>query len=129
LLCGDFNAPQHERENGEIITWGYLKRHGDYILKYPSQHELELGVLRGLSGYDLHDVYRRLHGYVGHMQEEAWSWCHRGRFTYRFDHLFASEALCPVQACYLHAFRENRLSDHVPLEVLFEPESRQNDDP
>jgi exonuclease III len=21
LLCGDFNAPQHERENGEIITW------------------------------------------------------------------------------------------------------------
>ena len=29
LLCGDFNAPQHERKSGEIITWGYLKRNGD----------------------------------------------------------------------------------------------------
>jgi hypothetical protein len=74
LLCGDFNAPQHERENGEIITWGYLKRHGDYILKYSRQHELELGILHGLSAYDLHDVYRRLHGYDGKRQEEGWSW-------------------------------------------------------
>ncbi len=24
LLCGDLNAPQHERESGEIITWGYV---------------------------------------------------------------------------------------------------------
>ena len=125
LLCGDFNAPQHERENGEIITWGYLKRHGDYILQYPRQHELELGVLRGLSDYDLHDVYRRLHGYDGQTQEEGWSWCSRNRFRYRFDHLFASHALRPVQACYLHAFRESGLSDHAPLEVLFEPASRQ----
>jgi hypothetical protein len=33
LLCGDLNVPQHERESGEIITWGYNKRHGGYILK------------------------------------------------------------------------------------------------
>src|SRR5947209_9899920 len=32
LLCGDFNTPQHERENGEIITWGYLRRYGAYTL-------------------------------------------------------------------------------------------------
>ena len=126
LLCGDFNAPQHERESGEIITWGYLKRHGDYILKYPRQHELELGLLHGLSAYDLHDVYRRLHGYDGQTQEEGWSWCYRSRFTYRFDHLFASHTLSPVQACYLHAFRERRLSDHAPLEVLFERASGQD---
>jgi exonuclease III len=127
LLCGDFNAPQYERENGEIITWGYLKRHGDYILKYPRQHELELGILRGLSAHDLHDAYRELHGYDGQTQEEGWSWCYRDRVTYRFDHLFASHALCPVQALYLHTFRQSRLSDHVPLEVLFEPASRQDD--
>jgi exonuclease III len=126
LLCGDFNAPQHERENGEIITWGYLKRHGDYILKYPRQDELELGVLRGLSTYDLHDVYRRLHGYAMQTQDEGWSWCYRNLSWYRFDHLFASHALCPVQAQYLHAFRESGLSDHAPLEVLFEPASRQD---
>jgi exonuclease III len=126
LLCGDFNAPQHERENGEIITWGYLKRHGDYTLKYPRQHELELRILRELSGYDLHDVYRRLHGYAVQTQEEGWSWCYRNRFRYRFDHLFASHALCPVQARYLHAFRESRLSDHTPLEALFEPAGSQD---
>ena len=125
LLCGDFNAPQHERENGEIITWGYLKRHGDYILQYPRQHELELSVLRELSAYDLHDVYRELHGYTRQTPDEGWSWCSRNRFPYRFDHLFASHALCPVQASYLHAFRESGLSDHAPLEVLFEPTSRQ----
>ncbi|HEX6478103.1 MAG TPA: endonuclease/exonuclease/phosphatase family protein [Ktedonobacteraceae bacterium] len=125
LLCGDFNAPQHERENGEIITWGYLKRQGDYILKSPRQHELELGILRGLSAYDLHDVYRRLHGYGGQTQEEAWSWCYRNRFTYRFDHLFASNALYPIHVQYLHFFRDLHLSDHAPLEALFEPTSRQ----
>jgi exonuclease III len=129
LLCGDFNAPQHERENGEIITWGYLKRHGDYILKYPQQHELELGILHGLSAYDLHDIYRWLHGYDGQTQEEGWSWCYRNRFTYRFDHIFASNALCPIQAQYLHTFRELHLSDHAPLEALFEPTSRQGSKP
>jgi exonuclease III len=126
LLCGDFNAPQHERENGEIITWGYLKRHGDYTLKYPCQHDLELGVLRELSDYDLYDVYRRLHGYAEQTQEAGWSWCYRNHFKYRFDHLFASHALCPVQAQYLHTFRESRLSDHSPLEVVFVPTSRQD---
>jgi exonuclease III len=64
LLCGDFNAPQHERENGEIVTWGYVKRRSGYILKDSRQHELELRLLQGLSTYDLHDVYRGLHGYA-----------------------------------------------------------------
>lgn len=126
LLCGDFNAPQHERENGEIITWGYLKRHGDYILKYPRQHELELGILRELSTYDLHDVYRSLHGYAGQTQEEGWSWCYRNHVRYRFDHIFVSNILRPHQARYLHAFHQSRLSDHAPLEALFEPTSRQD---
>jgi hypothetical protein len=74
VLCGDFNAPQYERENGEIITWGYLKRNGSYTLTYPRQHELELALLRGLSAYNLHDVYCRLHGYDGQTQDEGWNW-------------------------------------------------------
>ncbi len=126
LLCGDFSAPQYERENGEIVTWGYIKRHGGSILKYPRQHELELGILRGLNAYDLHDVYRRLHGYDGQTQENGWSWRYRDHYTYRFDHLLASHALCPVQAQYLHTFRELHLSDHAPLEVLFESANRQD---
>ena len=51
---------------------------------------------------------------------------HRNHIRYRFDHLFASHALCPVQVCYLHNFRQSRLSDHAPLEVLFEPASGQD---
>ncbi|HLX59557.1 MAG TPA: endonuclease/exonuclease/phosphatase family protein [Ktedonobacteraceae bacterium] len=125
LLCGDFNAPQCERENGEIITWGYLKRNGGYFLKDPRQHELELRILQDLRSYDLHDVYRRLHGYARQTQGEGWSWCYRDLNRYRFDHMFASHILCPVQACYLHALRQSGLSDHAPLEVLFEPASRQ----
>jgi exonuclease III len=99
LLCGDFNTPQHE---------------------------LELGILRELSTYDLHDVYRWLHGYARQTQDEGWSWCYRNLTRYRFDHLFASHSLCPVQARYLHAFRELHLSDHAPLETLFEPTSRKD---
>lgn len=121
LLCGDLNAPQHERESGEIITWGYNKRHGDYVLKDSRQHELELRMLRELSTYDLHDVYRRLHGYGEQTREEGWSWCYRDQFKYRFDHVFASATLCPMQAQYLHSFRELRLSDHRPLEAVFAP--------
>jgi exonuclease III len=121
LLCGDFNAPQYEHENGEIITWGYVKRRSGYILKDPRQHELELLMLQELSAYDLHDVYRRLHGYAEQTREEGWSWSCRERFKYRFDHLFASETLSPMQAQYLNSFLELRLSDHRPLEVVFAP--------
>ncbi len=121
LLCGDFNAPQHERENGEIITWGYVNRRSGYILKDSRQHELELRMLQALSAYDLHDVYRRLHGYAEQTREDGWSWSYRERFLYRFDHVFASEMLFPMQAQYLHSFRELRLSDHRPLEAVFAP--------
>ena len=91
--------------------------------EYPRQHEHELCILRGLSAYDLHDIYRRLHGSARQTQDEGWSWCYRNHIKYRFDHLLA---LCPVQAQYLHAFRERNLSAHAPLEVLFEPASRQD---
>lgn len=126
LLCGDFNTPQRERANGEIITWGYQRRHGSYTLKDHRQHELEFRILHGLNDYDLCDVFRRLHGYAEPSQDEGWSWCYQNRIRHRFDHIFASKALCPTQAHYLHSFRELRLSDHAPLETLFAPTSRQD---
>ncbi len=43
------------------------------------------------------------------------------QFKYRFDHVFASATLCPMQAQYLHSFRELRLSNHRPLEAVFAP--------
>ncbi len=91
------------------------------VFKDSRQHELELRMLRELSTYDLHDVYRRLHGYGEQTLEEGWSWCYRDQFKYRFDHVFASATLCPMQAQYLHSFRELRLSNHRPLEAVFAP--------
>ncbi len=126
LLCGDFNTPQHEQANGEIITWGFQKRQGIYFLRDRSQHELEFRILHELSAYDLPDIFRRLHGYSQPSQDEGWSWCYQNRVRYRFDHIFASHALRPIQAQYLHTFRELRLSDHAPMEALFEPTSRQD---
>jgi exonuclease III len=124
LLCGDFNTPQHEQADGEIITWGFQKRQGIYYLRDDRQHELELRILRGLNDYDLYDVFRRLYGYAESSQDMGWSWCYQNRIRYRFDHIFASNPLCPMQAQYLHTFRELRLSDHAPLETLLEPTHR-----
>ena len=40
---------------------------------------------------------------------------------FRYDHVFASKVLRPKSAEYLHEFRtERKLSDHSPLEVVFE---------
>lgn len=126
LLCGDFNTPQKEKPTGEVLTWGYEIRQGVYHLRDHRQHERELRILRGLAVYDLPDAFRSVHGYSRDEQEEAWSWCYRGQIIYRYDHMFASKALCPYQAQYLHHLRQLRLSDHAPLEVIFEPTSMQN---
>src|SRR5947209_4050742 len=48
ILCGDFNTPQAEKPNGEIITWGYTKGNDRYFLTRSGQyqHELEMSILR-----------------------------------------------------------------------------------
>jgi hypothetical protein len=51
ILCADFNTPQEEMPGGEIITWGYDKRMGNYTLARPYQHEVEFKVLRGLASF------------------------------------------------------------------------------
>jgi exonuclease III len=133
IICGDFNTPQLERSTGEVVTWGqYINRKGVAVIR---QHfrggkgvcwdRGERDVLQGLVAFDLHDVYRTLHGYA----MTAYSWYpHRkgplqqarlvGR---RFDHCFASAALRPASCTYLQMFRESGLSDHAALEVVFSP--------
>jgi exodeoxyribonuclease III len=62
----------------------------------------------------LHDAFRHLHGSV-----EEYSWfSHQGN-GYRYDHTYLSQDLLPVlKSCsYLHALRENGLSDHSPMIV------------
>jgi exonuclease III len=112
ILCGDFNSPQMESEDGTTIPFGTNdKRWAD----------AELSVMIGLGKYDLQDVYRDLYGFK--KQEMSWVMWNRGRkHGRRFDHVFASQCLNATTCTYLHELREQGLSDHAPIEVCFEPE-------
>jgi exonuclease III len=105
VLCGDFNAPLDELPDGTVLPWGPDKR----------TKAAELGMLTGLVEYDLLDVYRSLHGYG----ERAPSW-HGSKRGYRLDHVLASRALRPSACRYIDALRTDRLSDHAPVEAVFD---------
>lgn len=126
IVSGDFNAPQFERTNGDIITWGQDVLDDGKVVVWGRWRggtgqrwdAGERNVLRGLSRFDLADVFRTLHGY----EREEFSWYHKRkgvRIGRRFDHVFASASLKPTSCRYLHALRQAGLSDHSPIEVVF----------
>lgn len=123
VLCGDFNAPQLEMPDGELITFGQTRRaDGVYrtVKKWEREDRAERQLLRGLADFDLCDCYRLLNGYQ--QTDCSWYAYNRGRaFGFRLDHVLASRAMNAVSARYLHELRENRLSDHSALEVVFAP--------
>lgn len=113
LLCGDFNSPKEEHSDGEVIPFGNRRTR---------QREAELRVLKGLEPFDLIDVYRQLHGYQAN--DFSWYWRGGGRsIGRRFDLVFAVRSLHATSCRYVHSFREDRLSDHSAIEVIFTPQS------
>jgi endonuclease/exonuclease/phosphatase family metal-dependent hydrolase len=113
ILCGDFNTPQIEREDGTVEFWG---------VKHPSHRQrwddAERSIVLGLAEHDLADVFRAVNGYsatdvswVVRRGEKQW-----GR---RYDHIFASRRLNATSCRYLHDWREQRLSDHSAIEADF----------
>ena len=60
ILCGDFNTPQEEKEDGRIIPWGTE----DWA-------EGELNILEGLAKFGLMEVYRYCHGFTN-TKEFSW---------------------------------------------------------
>jgi exonuclease III len=81
----------------------------------------ERGVLSGLAAFDLPDVFRSLHGYD--VVESSWYWPALGRAVgRRFDHVFASARLGAIEFRYLHELRDQALSDHAPVAVVFTPQ-------
>jgi len=123
ILCGDFNTPREELKDGTVVTWGQRRRTDGAIVirsdRGPGWDEAERDILTRLAQWDLPDVYRLLHGYG--TTDFSWYWVGKEkRIGRRFDHVFASRALNPVECSYLHSFRENGLSDHSPIEVIFQ---------
>lgn len=130
ILCGDFNLPQHETSDGEVITFGQTRRkNGLFAVTNAAMHASERHVLTGLAAFDLTDVYRMLHGYG----RQEFSWYHPvSRNGFRLDHVLASRSLGARECQYLDHFRAAepdkypglgfaKLSDHAAMEVLFDP--------
>ena len=105
ILCGDLNAPLDELPDGTVLPWGPDKRTAAG----------ELLLLEGLGKYGFVDVFRSLHGYG----DRAPSW-HGLKRGYRLDHLLASSSLRATMCRYVDAWRVGRLSDHAPVEAIFE---------
>lgn len=122
ILCGDFNTPQVELRDGTAITWAWkITKTGKRVLvreRGQLWDDAEQNVLTGLARFDLADAFRRIHGY----SVEDFSWKTRNGIRRRFDHVFASAQLNPVQCDYLHALRAHGLSDHSPIQVTFDPQ-------
>jgi exonuclease III len=123
ILCGDFNSPQKETPDGRVITWGEDEVNGQIVCwgryKGRTGKEWDAGersVLEGLADFDVHDAFRRLHGFG----VEAFSWYLTRKGTAigrRFDHILASRRFSVLGCNYLHALREAKLSDHSPIEA------------
>lgn len=135
IVCGDFNAPQRELPSGYTVTWGQEICENGQISCEGSWRDqqgredtserwdaAERNIFERLADYDLRDVYRTLHGY----KVEGYSHYVQKRVGRRFDHVFASASLNAVWCEYLHPLREEGLSDHSPIMVVFEPKKVQN---
>ncbi|MFP4600648.1 MAG: endonuclease/exonuclease/phosphatase family protein [Persicimonas sp.] len=110
VLCGDFNTPKTESPDGEVTFWGQNRDQ--------RWADAERSVVLGLAEHDLADAFRLLNGY----DNDAHSFVLRRKekeWKRRFDHVFSSKSLNPVEASYLHQHDEH--SDHSPMEVVFEP--------
>ncbi len=124
VLCGDFNTPQVETVEGRVVTWAERKRKdGRFSMRSSRGDRWDKGerqVITGLADYDMPDVFRGLHGYGA----EGYSWVLNragANVRRRFDHVFASRDLNARECRYLHEPREQKLSDHSPIEAIFHP--------
>jgi len=127
IIAGDLNTPQAERSDGGVVTWAQrIDRRGRVKNRaYRDGHSsgrwdrAERGILQGLPALGYRDVFRSKHGYA----KRAFSW-RVGRQaagpSRRYDHVFASEELATKSCEYLNLARPRTLSDHAPIEAVFE---------
>ncbi len=130
ILCGDLGIPQEETASGVIVTWGQkVKRSGEITLQpYWGQKwdTRERNILEGLEKYDMTDAFRMVNG-RGKRESSFFEIENGRRNGRRYDHIFASASLNPVECRYLHYLREHRLSEHSPIEAVFDPIIAQTD--
>lgn len=116
ILCGDFNTPRFESDEGEVET--FASNHPGLEARWDAA---ERSLLTGLAEWDLVDVFRHLNGYS--RRDVSWVLHTRARrkAAHRLDHLLANRGLGAVYCDYIHEWREAGLSDHSALEAIFAP--------
>jgi exonuclease III len=119
VLCGDFNSPRRELPDGSIITFYQSEKTLRPTKDGAAFNHIHRELLRGLARFEVHDAYRRLHGW--NVDDFSWRASYRGRsFGFRLDHILSSESLVPTECFYHHAWREpDNLSDHSAMEATF----------
>ncbi|HEX2412084.1 MAG TPA: endonuclease/exonuclease/phosphatase family protein [Solirubrobacteraceae bacterium] len=112
VLCGDFNTPRRESPDGSVISFARDSRGRLRPERGEPWDAAELGIVPGLRALGFADAFRTVHGYAD--RSPSWVWSHGG--GWRLDHIFASD-LRVESAAYHHAWRDDGLSDHSPLEA------------
>jgi exodeoxyribonuclease-3 len=112
VLCGDLNTPRRESPDGSVISFARDTRGRLRPERGERWDGAELGVVPRLADLGFADAFRVVHGYAS--KEPSWVWRHGG--GWRLDHVFAF-GLEVEAAAYHHAWRDDGLSDHSPLEA------------
>jgi len=112
VLCGDLNTPRRELPDGTVVSFARDSRTRLRPERGTRWDDAELGVVPGLRDLGFTDAFRAVHGYGS--REPSWVWSHGG--GWRLDHVFAA-GLEVEAAAYHHAWRDDGLSDHSPLEA------------
>ncbi|HLJ02362.1 MAG TPA: endonuclease/exonuclease/phosphatase family protein [Solirubrobacteraceae bacterium] len=111
-VCGDLNTPRREHPDGSVWTFA-RDRYGRLRPERGERwDQAELALIKGLEPHGFRDAFRALHGHE--RRELSWEWPRWGG-GYRLDHLVVSSEVQASAVEYLHAWREERLSDHSPL--------------
>jgi exodeoxyribonuclease III len=121
ILCGDFNSPQQELDDGRVLCYGGLINKEDQIIPRRSdrsrrQFAAESAVLSHQKEHDLVDAYMTAES----VSSERYSYINRNRgnlVTRRYDHVLASTHFVPIKAHYDTTVLQDSLSDHAPLVV------------
>jgi endonuclease/exonuclease/phosphatase family metal-dependent hydrolase len=117
ILVGDLNTPQYESREGEVRTFART-RAGKIRPDYGERHDAaELALIVGLRAHGYVDAFRAVNGYAA--RDRSWMYGH-GKMGYRLDHVIVRD-LDPRACAYVHAWREQGLSDHSAVWARLEP--------
>jgi exonuclease III len=112
IVTGDFNTPSYESREGDIQTFART-RSGRIRPDYGERHDAaELLLVQDLPRRGWSDAFRALHGYS--RRDRSYMFANR-KFGWRLDHIVVSPPFVPVACEYLHAVREDGLSDHSAM--------------